>query len=127
MPDFTVKFIGHINERTRSEGFPRDIFAIGTYRVKDNKEIANVINNELMAFIGMQGMIVQLDPSQTVDLNKLNTDGRVFVPMSQIAFIRTEVSNMTPMPQMLDTGEVDEKGKPIKEFQTPEGEKILPS
>ncbi len=127
MPDFTVKFIGHIDELRRPQGFQHDIVAVGTYRVENNRQIADVINNELMAFIGMQGMIVQLDPAKTVDLSKLNTEGRVFIPMHMISYIRTEVSNMTPMPSIVETGELDKAGKPIKEFQTPEGQKILPS
>ena len=128
MTEFTVRFIGHINERTRSEGFPEDIVAIGTYRVDTNKEIAGVINNELMAFIHqVKGMIVQLDPAQTADMSKLNTEGRVFVPMHQIAYIRTEISIMSPMPTLVETGALDANGKLVKEYQTPEGFKILPS
>ena len=34
---------------------------------------------------------------------------------------------MTPMPSIVETDELDKAGKPIKEFQTPEGQKILPS
>jgi hypothetical protein len=127
MPDFIIKFIGHIHERHRSENFPHDIVAIGTYRVENNREIARKIQEELMAFIGMQGMIVQLDPAATVDMTKLNTEGRVFVPMHMIAYIYTEVINMTPMPGLLDTGEKDKDGKSIVEYQSSEGKKILPS
>ncbi len=127
MPDFIVKFIGHIDELRRPEGFQRDIVAIGTYHVENNRQIADIINNELMAFITMQGMIVQLDPSQMIDLSKLNTEGRYFIPMHMISYIKTEVSNMTPMPNIVDLEEKDANGKPIKEFQTREGKKILPS
>ncbi len=125
--DFLVKFIGHIDESRRPEGFQRDIVAIGTYRVENNQEIANEINKELMAFIGMQGMIVQIDPSSVIDMSKLNIEGRIFVPMSMISYIKVEVINMTAMPSIVDTGEKDANGKPIKEYQTPEGKKILPS
>lgn len=127
MAEFTIKFIGHIKERERSEGFPADVMAIGTYSVQDNRQIAEEINKELMAFIGIQGMIVQIDPAQTVDMTKLNTLGRIFVPMSHIAFIRVEVSNMTPMPNMIDTGEKDDNGKAIMEYRDGKDFKVLPS
>ena len=126
--EFTIKFIGHLNERTKPEGFPAEVNVIGTYRVDNNKEIAGIIQNELMAFIHqIQGMIVQTDPAQTVDLSKLNVSDRFYIPMSQISYIRAEVNNMTAMPSLVETGDLDKDGKPIKEFQTPEGYKLLPS
>jgi len=125
--EFSVKFIGHIDERRRSENFPRDIVTIGTYRVENNKQIADVVNEELKQFIMVGGMIVSLDPAQTIDTRKLTTDNRFYVPMHMIAYIRTEVSMTAPMPQLVDTGVLDKEGNPIQEFQTPDGERIRPS
>jgi hypothetical protein len=127
MPDFTVRFIGHIDELRRPEGFPHEVTAIGTYRADDNKGIADIVNNELMAFVHqINGMIVQLDPAQIVDLSKVNVKGRYYVPMSMISYIRTEIVNMTKMPELVDTGILNAHGKEVKTYEL-DGKKVLPS
>lgn len=124
--DYMVKFIAAIDERKRPENFPRSVFAIGTYSAADNRQLAGQINDEMMGILQMHGMMISTDPAATIDMMKVTTEGRVFVPMHMITHFRTEVKSMSPMPLPVDTGVLDPQGKKIVEYET-EGKRVLPS
>jgi hypothetical protein len=127
MSDYAVKFIGHIVENKRPDGFPREISSFGTYHAKDNRELAAVINEEVSQILRNGGIFVQLDPTEIIDVKKLNAEGRIFVPMHMITYISTIISLMTSMPKAVDTGIVNPSGDPVVEYEDENGNRIKPS
>lgn len=125
--EVTVQYIGHIDERKRPENFPHEVSNVGSYKVTNPDQLKQVINAELGAIIQNQGMIVQLDPAQVFDTRKVNIRDRVYVPLHMITHLEAIVSPMAPMPVVAETGILDAEGKPVTQFETPEGKKILPS
>jgi hypothetical protein len=125
--DFTVRYIAHIDERKRPENFPHSFSTIGTYRVQNPEQLKSIVNSELGSIIQNGGMIVPLDPSQTVDTQKVNIDDRIYVPMHMITYIEADIRPMAAMPNIVDTGIVDANGKAIKEYEMQDGKRMLPS
>lgn len=129
MPSYTAKFIAHIDERKRPEGFPRTVYCVGTYFANSNAQLAELINSEITTIIQNQGMMISTDPEATIDLRSVlaNISKRVFIPIHMISHIRTELKQMANMPIQVDTGVLTDDGKQVKEYQTIEGEVIKPS
>jgi hypothetical protein len=101
MADYKIRFVGHISEAVRPEGFPREIYYDLLFREQDDGITVRDITNQQMAYwVKIQGMTVLKDhtPKLSNDI-----DVTMFVPMSMISFIDTQTSRLAaPIPNKKD-------------------------
>src|SRR5262249_38376748 len=103
---------------------------VGTYQADSVIELREKVNVDFMSIIQNQGMIIQIDPSKTIDPSKINVEGRMFIPMHMLSRVWVDVQPMTTMPRPTISDIVDKDGKEIVHFEIPTregGKKVLPS
>jgi hypothetical protein len=87
--DYTVRFIGYIDERKRPEGFPHEVYVDAFYRVKDGQELKEAINGQCRVFINQQCMVVPKEPGKLEDMSRVQFDIRMLVPWHMITHLST--------------------------------------
>lgn len=87
--DFYVRFTGHVNDRIRPEGFPREIYADFIWKVENEAELRYNINEMCKVFVGQHSMIVPRDPSGIEVPGKPTLDSRILVPIGMLSHIST--------------------------------------
>ncbi len=89
MSDYRVRFIGHIDDRKRPEGFPREVYSDIFCRVKNEQELKAAINEQSKVFILQQCMVVPKGDVLVEDMSKVRFDTRMMVMMHMITHIDT--------------------------------------
>lgn len=98
MPDYFFEFIGHIDERKRPEGFPREISVKESYsQLPTDEVVKELYNQRFKTMVSNPGIVVFLDSEQTVE-SKLTFDKRVFIPWHMITYFHGRVKIITPQP-----------------------------
>ena len=87
--DYMVRFVGHVDERKRPEGFPREIYSDIFCRVKNEQELKVAINEQSKVYIVQQCMVVPKEPGRMESLAKPEFDTRMLVPLHLITHITT--------------------------------------
>jgi hypothetical protein len=95
---YFVHFIAHINERTRPDGFPREIYVDETYEVENDEHLKHLVNKRFIQLVSSMGLVVMKDYDETIDMNTLSFDKRIFVPWQMVTFFEVAVTYITPPP-----------------------------
>ena len=104
--NFLVRFTGHLNERIRPEGFPREIWVEYIEELSD-ENLKLFVQTRLGDFVRQQGMVVPKKQKEMEDETKLTFDKKMFVPMGMIAFIDVQIAMIVvPLPQEVIDGKV---------------------
>lgn len=93
---YLVRFVGHVIEQNRPEGFPQEVWTDINVETTDMREIQKVINSFLSIMVRQRGMVVDkegrirsaqqpLKPDSTMK----DFDTRVFVPYHMLSYIET--------------------------------------
>lgn len=90
MPDYMVKFIGHIDVHKRPQGFPAELVQVEVLQDVDKDALVTFITKRLKEIIYLQGMGASLDPAALQDPAKIDTN-RAFVPMHMLTHLTSEV------------------------------------
>lgn len=89
---FFIRFTGHINERDRPEGFPKQVFDDNVIDFEPNQgatidqQLIGWINARSSAYLQKQAMTISLHPSDVKVKGEVQTD-RIIVPMHMITHI----------------------------------------
>lgn len=95
MQQYLVKFIGHLIEWNRPNGFPTEVVFSNVIQA-DDEYLKKYINYQAAIFIQQHGMVVpKPGVPEEQGTNKSVLDGRVFIPMTNIAYIETETKLLT--------------------------------
>lgn len=105
--NFFVRFIGHVNERIRPEGFPREIYVDYVLQEVTDEQLKNMVQAYMDQFVKQNGMVAKINHSETEDETRLSFNKKMFVPMFMIAFIDISVSIIADLlPQEVTEGKV---------------------
>ncbi len=95
MADFLVRFIGHIDETRRPDGFPKQIYSDMVCRVNGEAELKDMINGRCQQLIHDQFMIVPKDvTAESSIVKKAVRDDRMMVTMHLITHITTQTKQI---------------------------------
>ena|ERR1700733_11808795 len=107
--DYYVRFIGHIDETRRPDGFPKEIYSDLYVRANDPAGLRNAINQQAQVFINERCMIVPRNPEVIEEFAGQNVppDSRMIVGWHMITHITTITKRIIgEIPQL------DENNKP---------------
>ena len=93
MADYIITFTGHIIEKHRPDGFPKDVHVDVAVRVEDLNGLRKMTDNQYGIIIRNQGMFVYLDPFN-IDERSFKPDTQIFVPLSSISHISTKTKKL---------------------------------
>lgn len=103
MTDWCVRFIGHIDETRRPEGFPKEVYSDLLVRADDSRGLKLAINSQAQVFIEENCMIVPKDPGSLEDIGAPADDSRMIVCWHLITHITTETKRIIgEIPQLDD-------------------------
>ncbi len=92
---YMVRFIGHVVENKRLDGFPKQIYSDFFFECKDQEELRGSIKKMYQIFIAQDGMIVPKDASAIQEEVNFEYDKSMFVPLSTLVYITTETKKVT--------------------------------
>ena len=94
MSDYSIRFIGHMDEMKRPDGFPKEIHFDMFARVNNEEDLREAINEYAKTLIKQQCMIVPADHSEIEDKTKMKFDSKIMVPMSSLVYISTQTKRI---------------------------------
>ena len=87
--DYLVRFIGHINEKSRPDGFPKEVYSDLYVRAGSDAGLRKAINEQSMVFIRDNCMIVPKNPEKIEDAFRPSLDSRMIIPWHMITHLTT--------------------------------------
>jgi hypothetical protein len=87
--DYMIRFVGHIVERSRPDGFPKEIYSDLYVRADNPSGLKAAINQHCQVFINEGCMIVPKNPDEVEESVNVKYDSRIIVPWHMIAYIST--------------------------------------
>lgn len=86
MADYIITYHGHLKERTRPEGFPKEVRDSLFISADTEAGIAKAVNDGMNGYIRLLGMYVRKDPSGVTKQNGFEPDC-MWVPMDMLSHI----------------------------------------
>ncbi len=118
MKNFFLRFTGHVNERIRPEGFPKEVYVDYVLQDCPDEQLKSLIQVYLDQFVKQNGMVVNRKQAEMEDQSKLVFNQKMYVPMYMIAFITVGASIIADLlPQEVTDGKVqlgDGKEMPLQ-------------
>jgi hypothetical protein len=96
--DYLVRFLGHVIEIKRPDGFPQVVWFDKIFRVPNRVTLEGEINKEATTIIMRQrGMVVtkNQNPGHVQTGDDVSFENRIFVPMEMLAYVECEVTDIT--------------------------------
>ena len=87
--DYMVGFIGHISEKSRPDGFPKEVYSDLYVRAGSDAGLRKAINEQSIVFIRDNCMIVPKNPEKIEDAFHPSIDSRMVVPWHMITHLTT--------------------------------------
>ncbi len=112
-----IRFTGKISWEGQSNGLPPEIYAFLIFTEYDQKIFNNAIEAQVGAFSHFQGMAVQQDQGQIIDLRQMPQD-HMWIPMKWIVSITSSVHNMVgelSMPDAQGVERLNDGSEPVKQ------------
>jgi hypothetical protein len=101
MSDYSIRFIGHIDETRRPIRFPKEIYFDLYVRAENSQALKAAINAQAQVFINENCMIVPKNPSALESFSNPATDSRMIVGWHMITHITTETKRIVgEIPQL---------------------------
>jgi hypothetical protein len=94
MPNYFVRFIAHIDERKRPEGFPREIYVDETYENVEGAQQVRQMANQRFLQLAMSNGLVSLKKQETMEQELVTFDKRVYVPWHMITHMHMKVTQL---------------------------------
>lgn len=104
MADYIVKFLGHLIEVYRPEGFPKVVHHDVMVRADSLEGLQAAINEETSnIYIKRKCFIVPKDPDDIESVGKVKIDSRVLIPFHMISHLETHTTKLaSDVPDELD-------------------------
>lgn len=93
MNQYVLRFTGKISWEGRKNGLPSKICAFLFFEGDDRNAIVNLIGQQLKLFVTEQGMAVQRDQGEVIDIRQVPAE-RMFVPMRWIVCITVDLNRL---------------------------------
>lgn len=93
--DYMVRFVGHIDETRRPDGFPKKVYSDLYVRAGNDAGLRKAINEQSKVFIQDNCMIVPRDPEKIEDASRPSLDSRMIIPWHMIVCLTTVTKIIT--------------------------------
>lgn len=100
--DYLVELVGHVIERQRPEGFPKEVISSSLYRAESDQVLANYVNSLVEKIVANGGFIV-LKPGVVLEESRMTFDQRIFVPIHMISYYEARVHPLSQ--EMVDAAD----------------------